>query len=390
MKKSRVFVTDAQMRSSLAVIRSLGKKGIKVTAGEETRWATGFFSKYCNNKVVYPSPKKNKEEFVDFLIKHLKGTKYDALFPVAEFCLVPIIENYDEISQYTRIGLPRPEIFRAGFDKGITIRIAQENNIPCPQTYFINGLDDIKHLEKTLDYPIILKPCIGAGRRGVEICHSFPEIIEKYNKNFPEYGHQLLQEFIPSAGEFGIYTLLNRESKPRAVSAQRRIRSYPYIGGPSTLRETFKNEISDYSIPLAFKLLQSMKWSGIAMVEFRIDSRDNIPKLMEVNPRFWGSLELSIFAGVDFPHLYYQMMIEGDINPAMEYSSGVQCRWLLPGDILWFFTTPNKLKNLPEFLKFSYHDDIISLNDPGPMVGFCLAILRYVFDRDMWQLVLRR
>ena len=390
MKNSKVFVTDAQMRSSLAVIRSLGKRGINVTAGEETRWATGFFSRYCNHKVVYPSPKKNRDAFVDFLIRHLKENKYDALYPVAEFCLNPIMENYDEISRYTRIGLPRPEIFQTGFDKGITLKIALENKIPCPKTFFINGLDDIKNLAKTLDYPLILKPCIGAGRRGVEICNSFDEIIEKYNKNYPVYGKQLLQEFIPSAGEFGVYTLFNSESEPRAVSVQRRIRSYPYYGGPSTLRETFKNNISALAVPTAFKLLQSMKWSGLAMVEFRIDSRDNIPKLMEVNPRFWGSLQLSILAGVDFPFLYYQMMLEGDIDPVLDYSEGVQCRWLLPGDILWFLTTPNKLKNFPEFLKFQPNDDIISLYDPGPTVGFFLATLRYLFDKDMWQLVLRR
>lgn len=387
---SKVFVTDAQMRSSLAVIRSLGKRGIRVTAGEETRWATGFFSRYCSNRVVYPSPKRDRDAFVDFLIGHLRENTYDALFPVAEFCLEPVMEHYDEISRYTRIGLAPPDIFMAGFDKCMTLKIARENNIPCPQTFFIQEPDDLRNLAGTLGYPVVLKPCIGAGRRGVEVCNSPEELKEKYDRNYPLHGRQVLQEFIPSAGEFGVYTLFNRESEPRAVAVQRRIRSYPHQGGPSTLRETFKDEVSTHAVQTAFHLLRSLRWSGPAMVEFRIDARDTTPKLMEVNPRFWGSLQLSILAGVDFPYLYYRMIMEGDVDPVLDYTAGVRCRWLLPGDILWFLTAPDKLKNLPEFLKPQPHDDIISLQDPGPTMGFFLAALRYAFDRDMWRLVLRR
>ena len=44
-------------------------------------------------------------------------------------------------------------------------------------------------------------------------------------------------------------------------------------------------------------------------IEFRIDSRDGVPKIMEVNPRFWGSLQLSILSGVDFPYLLYKALL---------------------------------------------------------------------------------
>ena len=112
---ANVFVTDSQMRSSLAVIRSLGKKGLHVTGGETTRFATGFFSKYCERNVVYPSPEKEETEFVKFLINEMKNHDYDVLFPVADACLKPIINNYDTISEYTKIALPRPEIFLKGY-----------------------------------------------------------------------------------------------------------------------------------------------------------------------------------------------------------------------------------------------------------------------------------
>ena len=48
-------------------------------------------------------------------------------------------------------------------------------------------------------------------------------------------------------------------------------------------------------------LLDAFGWCGVAMVEYKLDERTGTPYLMEVNGRFWGSLQLAIDAGVDFP-----------------------------------------------------------------------------------------
>ena len=387
---NNVFVTDAQMRSSLAVIRSLGKNGLNVTAGEETRFTTGFFSKYCNSRVVYPNPNKNQSEFVDHLIGELQKKEYDVLFPVADACLKPIIDNEEQISKYTSIALPSKDIFSKGYDKGITLKIAIDNDIPCPKTYFFDNTEDLHNASEYLEFPLVVKPRISSGSRGLYVCNSFEELVLRFEECQQKYGQLLVQEYIPHGGDLGVYTLFNFDSEPRALTVQRRIRSYPASGGPSTLRETVNNETSKKAIDIAFRVLKAMGWVGVAMVEFRIDARDGIPKLMEINPRFWGSLQLSILSGVDFPHLLYKMIMQGDVDPVMEYKSGVKCRWLLPGDILWFLSTPNKLHNFPEFLKIDTPFDIISKEDPGPTFGFMLASMRYMFDMDMWKFILRR
>lgn len=383
----KVFVTDAQMRSSLAVIRSLGKNGLDVTAGEETKFATGFFSKYCNHHVVYPSPKKHKSEFLDYMLNKIEKNKYDVIMPVADACLLPLIEHEKEISKHCILALPKRKTFMKAFDKGQTLKIALENGIPCPKTYFINDLNELENITNELKYPLIIKPRVSSGSRGVQLCKSSNELVTKFNKVFAEYGPLLVQEYIPYGEEIGVYALFNFNSEPRAVTVQKRIRSYPISGGPSTLRKTIKN---DEAVEIAFKLLKIMGWVGVAMVEFRVDPRDNVPKLMEVNPRFWGSLQLSILSGVDFPYLLYKMLVEGDVEPVLDYKKEIECRWLLPGDILWFLSTSNKLNNISEFIKFNKNDDILSLEDPGPTLGFILASLRYSIDREMWNFILRR
>ncbi|WP_167915791.1 ATP-grasp domain-containing protein [Thermococcus sp. LS2] len=379
------------MRSSLAVIRSLGKKGLKITAGEETRFATGFFSKYVKERVVYPSPRKNQEDFIKFLKTIVSKDGYEMLIPVADATLLPIMKNKDELGEYTIIPYPDYEKFIKAYDKGEVIKFAQKLKIPVPNTYFVRDSEELNVIAEEIAYPIILKARFSFGSRGIRIANSRDELFKKYKELSNKFGNLiLLQEYIPKGDEIGVYTLFDFNHEPIAVTVQRRIRSYPVSGGPSTLRETIKGELAEKAIEIAFTLLRELEWYGIAMVEFRVDSRDNTPKIMEVNPRFWGSLQLSILAGVDFPYLLYRLFTDKKVEPILDYKEGVQCRWLLPGDILWFWSSPNKLKNLKEFLKFNTNYDILSLEDPGPTFGFILATLRFLFDKDMWKFVIRR
>ena len=110
------------------------------------------------------------------------------------------------------------------------------------------------------------------------------------------------------------------------------------------------------------------------MVEFKLDTKDGGPKLMEVNGRSWGSLPLSIVAGVDFPYLLHKIVTEGDVEPVFEYKTGVKCRWLIPGDLLWFAASlwngGGRSGVIREFLRFSgMNYDILSKSDLLPAVG---------------------
>jgi predicted ATP-grasp superfamily ATP-dependent carboligase len=80
------------------------------------------------------------------------------------------------------------------------------------------------------------------------------------------------------------------------------------------------------------------------MVEFKKDSRDGTYKLMEINAKFWGSLDLSIASGVDFPYLTVIMALEGDIQPVLEYNKDMKFRWPFPDDTLHMLANPRSAK----------------------------------------------
>lgn len=112
------------------------------------------------------------------------------------------------------------------------------------------------------------------------------------------------------------------------------------------------------------------------MVEFKRDTRDGITKLMEINGRFWGSLQLAIDAGVDFPWLLYRLAVVGDITPVFSYKEGVRLRWWL-GDLDWLLLCFRKSRSVSsrvavirEFLKPSRaRAEIFRWGDPGPQLA---------------------
>jgi protein-tyrosine-phosphatase len=68
----------------------------------------------------------------------------------------------------------------------------------------------------------------------------------------------------------------------------------------------------------AERLLTALKWHGVAMVEFKMDDRGQY-WLMEINPRLWGSLALSIDAGIDFPSGLLQIACGQPLAPQPQY-----------------------------------------------------------------------
>ena len=373
----RAIVTNAETSVGLAVIRSLGKNYVDVTTASSEKNAISFYSKYCGDKLMYPTV-SNKNGFLLSLENIVKKGGYDVLFPVREDVLHIVSYHRDRFTKYVKIPLVEHERLNIAFDKAETLKIAIQNDIPHPKTYFVEGVTEVKKLMDEIGYPAVIKPRASAGSKGLSYVVSPKELVNTYMKISKKYKNPLIQECIPMKGEiYGVEVLFNKDSKPRATFVHRRIRQYPLTGGPSTLRESVYNPEVE---KLGIKLLKALDWYGVGMVEFKIDPRDNKPKLMEINPRFWGSLPLSIAAGVDFPYLLYRMAVDGDIKPVSGYKSGVKCRLLL-ADIHCLLSLlrddfthlglekTNRLRACLDFLKFygrDLHYDIFSLDDPSP------------------------
>jgi hypothetical protein len=68
------------------------------------------------------------------------------------------------------------------------------------------------------------------------------------------------------------------------------------------------------------------------MVEYKRDAATGVPYLMEINGRFWGSLQLAIDSGVDFPNLLVDAATGRAPEAPPPFRTGQRLRWLW-GDV---------------------------------------------------------
>lgn len=358
---------DGNARHGLVAIRRLGQRGLQVTAGSETRFNAGSFSKYVSRRLVYPSPESETSSFLDAIEQELRTHAYDMILPINQHTVEIVVHNRARFEKYTVVPFPPTETLDIGLDKAATIKAAQSAGIPHPKTLFPDE-QEIETAFHELDTPVVVKPCRGSSRNGVSICHSQKELEQVYRETTAAHGPVLLQEFVPNGGERGVYALYNTDSDLVRVTVQRRLRSNPPEGGASTYRET----ITDPElITISDHLLGNLDWQGVAMVEYRIDARSGTPVLMEINPRLWGSLALSVFAGVDFPVELYRLAMGESVERDLEYDVGVRARCVFT-DAQQVLAREDKLRALHEFFQPSEYPccyDVLSWDDPLTALG---------------------
>ena len=274
-------------------------------------------------------------QFLDWLQTKVADLKINMLIPVTEISSQLILMYRHRFSDCI---IPYADLITvtALANKRNLVDLARKIGIPVPETI------SLKEGQAALDlpinqFPVVLKPELSRVWLGnqwlntsVHIVHNANELKllvnqHRYLRDFPV----MVQEYIPGSGA-GLFTIFDH-GKAVAYFTHRRLREKPPSGGVSVLSQSV--ELNTELVNYSQKLLEMVNWHGVAMVEYRI-ATDGTPYLMEVNTRFWGSLQLAIDSGVDFPMLLLQIATNSHNHGQTQdnYKTGVVMRWLL-GDL---------------------------------------------------------
>lgn len=335
------IVLDGNERSALAATRSLGKNGLGVMVGSQNKFSLSSVSKYCKAKFVYPHPIQKNDEFIAVLLG-LQVDDRPVLFPMTDLSLLAVLKNRNELEKKFRIPFVGLDSYNAVSDKEQLFRRAMQLGLPVPKTIFSNDYGSKEELIKKAEemgFPLVVKPVRsllltrnGWSKINVRYAADTDSLKKIIHDDVFDKNGFLLQEKVSGRG-LGVFFLIN-EGKIFARFAHRRLREKPPSGGVSVLSESIKQ--ADTLFEMAETLIDPATWHGVAMIEFKEDQNDNIPKLMEINGRFWGSLQLAVNSGVDFPYLTYKLAHKTLGLPVIEYKCGIKSRWEL-GDLDHFY-----------------------------------------------------
>jgi predicted ATP-grasp superfamily ATP-dependent carboligase len=327
----RVLVTDGNNRAALAVTRALGRRGHHVVVAERRSPALAQMSRYCAGRATYPDPSSGAEAFVTALLETVRAEAIDVLLPVADITTMLITEHRAVFAAHCQLPVADAAAVLRAADKVEILRTAARLGVPIPETVFVELGEDPVARAGRLTWPIVVKPRRSrlrtpAGWVSCSVGYArTPEELRRLAAATPVEGYPLiLQERLEGPG-LGVFMCYKRGTLV-AVFSHRRLREKPPSGGVSVLSESIP--VREDARAAAQRLLDDLRWQGIAMVEFKVDARDDVPRLMEINGRFWGSLQLAVDAGVDFPSILLDTLTDAPPAPVPTYRYGVRNRWL--------------------------------------------------------------
>lgn len=291
---------------SLGIARSLGRRGIPVWVvanGSPIQKA----SRYVERSWDWPATDASAQvrRLLDLADQfRLQGWM---LFAGGDEQVELLSRHHAALSRRFRVTTPDWEVTRWAFDKRLTYQRCAELGIDHPWTLVLSRSRGVGSIDCT--FPVILKPAYRTSRNALTRAKAWlvrdrSDLLEKFQiaSSMLEPEIILLQEMIPGSGEAQYsYTALCRDGRPLATLIARRVRQFPVdFGYTSTFVETIEQPDIEEA---AIRFLQSIRYSGLAEIEFKYDRRDGRYKLLDVNPRVWTWHTLGRKAGVDFPYL---------------------------------------------------------------------------------------
>lgn len=384
--KRRVLVTDGEQRAALAVVRSLGRAGYEVYVCSDRSSSIAGASRYCAGSYQVADPLRDPAGFLSDLMRVTVATKADVLLPVTEAALLPVLPNRERFNCV--IPFPSAGAFESICDKSMVLKAAAAQGLSVPGQMELAHAGDSATLSGGPQFPLVLKPSRSvAGKEGERVRAGVSYVastndLRQALTNIPANAYPVLMQQRINGSGFGISVLV-WDGELIAAFAHRRIREKPPSGGVSVLRESIPLDQDLLSRSLA--LLREFNWQGVAMVEYKQDARSRVPYLMEINGRLWGSLQLAIDAGVDFPKLLVELALGAHPAPVTTYEVGVRSRWewgdvdhllatvLHPSKFAGFSDTGRypRLHALAGFIRgFGQRNraEVFRRDDPGPIL----------------------
>ena len=397
----RALVTSARTRVAYNICKSLARRGVEVVVADARPHAMSFASRHAAGTARYTSPFEDEAAFVDDLLRIIDRERIDVLVPVLE-------ETYMVARHHARFA-PHVGLCLAGYhdmvrlhDKASLRGLAADCGVPMPQTVSLAALLASPGIADGLAYPQLVKPRQGGGGWAVEEAATPARLLDIARQRGADGG--LAQQKL--AGHMVCVAMLYDAGRLVASDTYRVLETYPHPYGQGTLRDSVAcpgaeggahgedGRGKDAGRGLADHVAQpghsaradQTVEGGQARQEAQtgqssgasahLPRLDGAAYLIDVNPRFWGSLAHSVARGVDFPHYYYRLAM-GERDVAVPQAPpGVVTRWL-GGDIMrvgaQFIAARDRLGYISGALRqrrrVAAYDDF-DLADPLPMLAW--------------------
>jgi predicted ATP-grasp superfamily ATP-dependent carboligase len=313
----KVLLIGATRRSGTAAANALIKEGFTIIGSDDRKFPFNIHLKHT--KPYYKNAPFTEDQFYRDILILIKKEKPDVILPVLGSNQISL--HKEEIRKYTNVLIPDYESFSSAFSKKKMHAVCRETGISVPQQFTDCEANSLLNSGKIS--MLVIKPDYDEGAaRGLRYIDTADalETVKKYVQN--RFGSFVIEEFIPGASSMrSVHLLFDKENKIAAYFILKKIHQWPVTGGLTVSAEsTNETELIEFVLPF----FKKCPWEGPVEAEIIIDERDGKPKLIEINPRFPGSLLFPIKCGVNFPYIACVLAVNKKYSgPIPRYEEGI-------------------------------------------------------------------
>lgn len=320
--------------TGLAVVRSLGRRGVPVIALDPDPRGFALRSRYATVAGRVPYVLDDDAGFVTRLLEIGEALGRPAvLFPGNDEWTLGVARHRRELERHFRIPFAEEPTLDALLDKRRLYRIARDLGIPIPRTWFPDEMP-LERIAEEIPYPAILKPAFQREftyEFGVKVFEArdraeFLEMAARAERFGP-----VAQEMVPTDGDsfYSLASYLAPGGEAQGLFVGRKLEQFPVGFGTGCLCDArWLPELAERGT----EVLRAFGYHGISEVEFLRDPRDGEFKLLDANTRTWKWIGLPVAAGVDLPWMAYSAATGKAVEPVLDPSSSDGLRWLFARD----------------------------------------------------------
>lgn len=379
IKGKRVLVLEGYSRQALPYMRELKKMGMKVTLLCNSKIDCGYVSRFPDERILGICNPEDYASSEQYIIELIKNKKYDVVLPLGDFGAGILANNKIELSNYAKICTNDIDVFKISNDKLAVMKICMENKIPCPFTLFgIDNTEDV--ITSEIKFPIIIKPRRGCGAKGFHKFDNSIEFVNYVKENRINLKEMVVQECIPSNSLSASDNLfIDNDGNVKSSFLYGCKRVFPLQGGTGTFNITFDRK--DIHVQCA-KLANVLGLRGINGIDMMIDSRDQIAKVIEINPRSLACSKIGFIAGVNQARQVMEAAFSYPVTEYKTYKCDMRVR-MMQIDTLWFLKSPDRFRSKPSWFSWTNTvDQTFSWDDPLPWFAFLIRGLLQIRHDD--------
>lgn len=336
LNEKNVMLVNGLHRSGLAIARALKDVGnFKIDIVSDRKSFSNTIRRMVDfrfiNSVNFTGCNLFDRSFPDRLFEIANRNRTDIILPIGPSSIL-ISKIKPKLEKLCKVLVEDYEKLLIFHDKSRTLSIAKDLDVPHPETWLPENSGDVEILADEIKYPIVVKARKGTGANGVWYAGNRSELIHLYQKAtirhrtgdglLRDSSKPMLQEYIP--GELHDVAAFCINGEMKLGLTQKRLMTRPVSGGMGIVNVTTEEK---QLLQYAERIIDRVKWNGVMLLDFKIDDRDGQPKLLEINPRFWGTTGLTIKAGYNYPYYLLLNAYGLSVDFPVDYKVGLHCRW---------------------------------------------------------------